>query len=148
VVSELEEELEKQQTLQPEIRRLEALRGELSALGHRLDDLRDVLTLAHRHLGGNGEHPLVADTQAALTQLEGEHRTLRRLTGELEEQVATRFNPTWGSVFKQGGSQSLFGSQVDDFSCIYTSRVANFAHYGTNHYFRVLKDPMAHDHQP
>jgi HAD superfamily 5'-nucleotidase-like hydrolase len=148
VLSELEEELDKQQALAPEIRRLEALRGELSALGHRMDDLRDVLTLAHRQLGNDGDHPLVGETQESLARLQEEHRTLRRLTGELEDQVATRFNPTWGSVFKQGGSQSLFGSQVDDFSCIYTSRVANFAYYGTNHYFRVLKDPMAHDHAP
>ena len=62
--------------------------------------------------------------------------------------MATRYNPTWGSVFKQGSSQSLFGSQVDDFSCIYTSRVANLAYYGTNHYFRVLTDPMPHEQLP
>jgi 5'-nucleotidase len=148
VLSELEDELDKQQELRPEIKRLEALRSALSALGHRMDDLRDVLTLAHRHLGETPDSPLLGGTQETLARLQGEHRTLRHLTGELEDSVATRYNPTWGSVFKQGGSQSLFGSQVDDFSCIYTSRVANFAYYGTNHYFRVLEDPMAHDHGP
>ena len=148
VLSELEEELETSQEVRGEIRRLEALRAELTALGHRMDDLRDVLTLAHRHAGAEATGSLVGDTRERLERVQLEHRTLRRLTGELEEEVTRRYNRTWGSVFKQGGSQSLFGSQVDDFSCIYTSRVANFAYYGTNHYFRVLHDPMAHDHGP
>jgi HAD superfamily 5'-nucleotidase-like hydrolase len=144
VLSELEEELEKQQEQAPQLRHLDALKGELSAMGGRMDDLRDVLGLYGRHPAEEAEGAQAAARQR-LEQLQGEHRALRRRAGELEEQIATRYNPTWGSVFKQGGSQSLFGSQVDDFSCIYTSRVANFAYYGTNHYFRVLKDPMAHD---
>ena len=150
VVSELEEEIEKQQEQLPQLRHLDALRGELSTMGHKMDDLRDVLTLSDRqHPEDRGDEPegLVQATRQRLEQLQQEHRTLRRRAGELEEQIATRYNPTWGSVFKQGASQSLFGSQVDDFSCIYTSRVANFAFYGTNHYFRVLKDPMAHDQE-
>ena len=117
-------------------------------MGHRMDDLRDVLELYHRHLGPDDASPLLGETRVKLERLREEHRTLRRRAGELEEQVATRYNPTWGSVFKQGSSQSLFGSQVDDFSCIYTSRVANLAYYGTNHYFRVLTDPMPHDQLP
>ncbi|HXT20211.1 MAG TPA: 5'-nucleotidase domain-containing protein [Thermoanaerobaculia bacterium] len=144
VLSELEEELEKQQEQAPQLRHLDALKGELSAMGGRMDDLRDVLGLYGRHPGEETEGAQAAARQR-LEQLQQEHRTLRRRAGDLEEQIATRYNPTWGSVFKQGGSQSLFGSQVDDFSCIYTSRVANFGYYGTNHYFRVLKDPMAHD---
>ena len=147
VVSELEEELEKQQEQLPQLRHLDALKGELSTMGHKMDDLRDVLTLYGRNPAEVPES-VQADTRLRLDQLQQAHRTLRRRAAELEEQIATRYNPTWGSVFKQGGSQSLFGSQVDDFSCIYTSRVANFAYYGTNHYFRVLKDPMAHDQEP
>jgi HAD superfamily 5'-nucleotidase-like hydrolase len=144
ILSELEEELDKGQEQREQLRHLDALKGELSAMGHKMDDLRDVLTLFGRHPGEEQEGTQQAARQR-LEQLQQEHRALRRRAGELEEQIATRYNPTWGSVFKQGGSQSLFGSQVDDFSCIYTSRVANFAYYGTSHYFRVLKDPMAHD---
>jgi 5'-nucleotidase len=147
VLSELEEELEQQVELQPQIRHLQALKGELSAMGHRMDDLRDVLELYRRHLDGAYGEPLVG-TREELAGREEQHRTLRRRAAELEEQIATRYNPTWGSVFKQGGSQSIFGSQVDDFSCIYMSRVANLAYYGTNHYFRVLTDPMPHEQLP
>jgi alpha-ketoglutarate-dependent taurine dioxygenase len=115
-------------------------------MGHKLDDLRDVLLLHGRNPGDQPAE--VADaTRLALEQLKQEHRTLRRRAADIEEQIAMRYNPTWGSVFKQGGSQSLFGSQVDDFSCVYTSRVSNLAYYGSSHYFRVLKDPMAHDQE-
>jgi 5'-nucleotidase len=148
VLSELEDELDRQVELQPQIRHLEALKGELSAMGHRMDDLRDVLDLYRRHLDEGPDAQSTAETRTSLQRLEREHRTLRRRAGELEEQIATRYNPTWGSVFKQGGSQSLFGSQVDGFSCIYTSRVANLAYYGTNHYFRVLTDPLPHEQLP
>jgi 5'-nucleotidase len=147
VVHELEDELIKQQEAAPQIRHLQELKGELSAMGHRMDDLRDVLTLYER-LEGSG-HPIDPEAlQAARRQLEHlrlEHKALRHRAADLQEEISMRHNPTWGSVFKQGGSQSFFGNQVDNFSCLYTSRVANFAYYGTNHYYRVLKDPMSHE---
>jgi 5'-nucleotidase len=148
VLTELEEELEQQAEIQPQIRHLDALRGELAAMGHQMDDLRDVLELYRRHLDPGAQGELLGATRQQLEELRQGHRLLRHRAGELEDAIAGRYNPTWGSVFKQGGSQSLFGSQVDDFSCIYTSRVANLAWYGTNHYFRVLTDPMPHDQLP
>ena len=39
----------------------------------------------------------------------------------------------------------MFGSQVDDFACVYTSRASNFAFYGSDHYYRVLRDSMNHE---
>ncbi|NJM55118.1 MAG: HAD-IG family 5'-nucleotidase [Verrucomicrobiae bacterium] len=35
--------------------------------------------------------------------------------------------------------------KVDDFACVYTSRVSNFAFYGSDHYYRVPSDPMMHE---
>ena len=65
----------------------------------------------------------------------------------IEDRIIAEFNPYWGSVFKQGSSQSLFGSQVDAFACLYTSRVSNLLAYGNSHYFRVMSDPMIHEIQ-
>ena len=70
---------------------------------------------------------------------------MRHHVRRLQERVSAAINPCWGSLFKQGSNKSLFGSQVDDFACIYTSRVSNLAYYGSNHYFRVLTDPMMHE---
>ena len=59
--------------------------------------------------------------------------------------VARRFNPYWGSFFKQGSSKTLFAQQLEAFACLYTSKVSNLGLYGTNHYFRVIDDPMMHE---
>lgn len=142
IVRELEEELEIDAEVAPELRQLASLREELSGLGHRLDDLRDVVQLAGES-GENGE--LFAAARTQLAELEERHLTLRLQAGELQARISARHHPIWGPLFRQGSNQSLFGAQVEDFACLYTSRVSNFARYGTNHYFRVLEDPMTHD---
>ena len=55
------------------------------------------------------------------------------------------FNPYWGLIFKQHNKNSVFGEQVEDYACLYTSRVANFAHYSPHHYFRAPRQPMPHE---
>jgi 5'-nucleotidase len=147
VVHELEEELERQHEVAPQIRHLAALKEELSGMGHELDDLRDVLTLYERleAEGQSVDRDLLSATRERILSLRLEHKALRHRAADLQQGISMRYNPTWGSVFKQGGSQSFFGNQVYGFSCLYTSRVANFAYYGTNHYYRVLEDPMSHE---
>ena len=146
VVSELEDELETRRRLSSEHRHLEVLRAELADSGQRMDDLGDVLALYRRLSNGAPEGDAsVERTQALLDTLRDEHKAMRQHVRRLQGRISTAINPYWGSLFKQGSNNSLFGSQVDDFACIYTSRVSNFAYYGSNHYFRVLLDPMMHD---
>jgi 5'-nucleotidase len=83
----------------------------------------------------------------AVQELADGHEVLRRRASMIEEKIINEFNPYWGSVFKQGSSQSLFGSKVDAFACLYTSRVSNLLAYGNSHYFRVMSDPMTHEIQ-
>ncbi len=146
VISELEDELEIRQRLTSEHRHLEVLRAELAESGQRMDDLGDVLELYRRLSNGPATgDPSIARTQALLDTLRGEHKAMRLHARRLQGRISTAINPYWGSLFKQGLNKSLFGSQVDDFACVYTSRVSNFAYYGSNHYFRVLLDPMMHE---
>ncbi|MCL4838946.1 MAG: HAD-IG family 5'-nucleotidase [Thermoanaerobaculia bacterium] len=142
IVRELEDELEIAAEVAPELRHLSALREELSDLGHRMDDLRDVVALACES-GENGE--MLGAAGARLAELEAQHAVLRQRAAELQRRTSERHHRIWGPLFRQGSNQSLFGAQVKDFACIYTSRVGNLARYGTNHYFRVLEDPMTHD---
>lgn len=145
VVRELEEEIEAREQLSAQIDRLEAVKDELASTGLLMDDLRDVLYLANR-LDVDDEKAALRERRERLLTLQRDHRELRQRARELETRIEARFNPTWGSVFKLGGSKSLFGSQVDHFACLYTSRVENFLGYGSSHYFRVLHDPMSHEH--
>ena len=146
VISELEDELETRRRLSSEHRHLEVLRSELADSGQRMDDLGDILEL-YRRLSNSAPDgdSAIERTQALLAALRGEHKAMRDHVRRLQGRISTAINPYWGSLFKQGSNKSLFGSQVDDFACIYTSRVSNFAYYGSSHYFRVLLDPMMHE---
>ena len=136
------------------MRHMEVLRYELADFGQRMDDLNDVLALYRNLRNGAPDaaereaDPSVLRTQALLGTLRSEHRAMRQHARRLQGRISTAVNPYWGSLFKQGSNKSLFGSQVDDFACIYTSRVSNFVHYGSNHYFRVLRDAMMHEGSP
>jgi HAD superfamily 5'-nucleotidase-like hydrolase len=62
-----------------------------------------------------------------------------------EEQIEAQFHPCWGMVFKTGNKNSIFGEQVEDYACLYTSKVANFVNYSPFHYFRAPRQPMPHE---
>ena len=63
----------------------------------------------------------------------------------VERDLGQRHNPYWGLIFKMHNKNSVFGEQVEDYACLYTSRVANFANYSPLHYFRAPRQPMPHE---
>lgn len=63
----------------------------------------------------------------------------------LEVDVDNEFHPYWGTLFKTGQEASNFGAQVEQYACLYTSRVSNFALYSPMHYFRSPRDRMPHE---
>jgi hypothetical protein len=82
------------------------------------------------------------------TNLDMHKRALREVgqqVEELETAIDRHFNPTWGRVFKEGHELSRYGSQVEEYACIYTSRVSNFAYYSPLEYFRTPRDLMPHE---
>jgi len=146
VIRELEDELRNQQILAAEMKHLMQVKLELTDLGQELDNLREAAAL----LATLGPDEAEATELRRLVLLElqesaGQHEALRSRTAELQARVFSYFNPTWGSLFRQGSSKSLFASQVEDFACLYTSHLRNFLHYGNTHYFRVVTDPLAHE---
>lgn len=149
VTGELEDELAILRQMSAQLRVIEALRIELGDLGAHMDDLGDVLSL-YRGLTqakgeAAGEPPELARIQALLADLRTEHKGLRLHARRVQKRISNALNPYWGSLFKQGANKSFFGAQVDHFACIYTSHVANFASYGSNHYYRVMRDAMMHE---
>lgn len=146
IIRELEDELTARRSLASQVRHADVLRAEIADLGRRMDDLADVLALSRELLPEDEGVPAgMKRTERSLKALREEHRAMRHHKNRLQQRISQAINPYWGSVFRQGSNKSLFGSQVDDFACIYTSRVSNFAYYGCNHYYRVLRDEMMHD---
>jgi hypothetical protein len=55
------------------------------------------------------------------------------------------FNPHWGLMFKERAETSRFGDQVEDYACIYTSRVSNLLYTSPMQYFRARRELMPHE---
>lgn len=63
----------------------------------------------------------------------------------LDHDVDRAFNKYWGAIFREGTENSRFGEQVEDYACVYTSRVSNFLAYSPLRYFRSPRDHMPHE---
>jgi 5'-nucleotidase len=153
IVQEIEDELNYTFARQEEIARL----SEMELLRARVDDEigkhKALLNAVERKLERDG---LGAATRPALEderkRLKGELDKLRKAYREcneiaevLEADVEQGFNPFWGLMFKEGNENSRFGEQVEQYACLYTSRVSNFLFYSPAQYFRSPRDQMAHE---
>jgi HAD superfamily 5'-nucleotidase-like hydrolase len=74
--------------------------------------------------------------------------SLRPLDDEiaaLEKSIDRRHHPFWGPLLKEGHETSSFGHQVEEYACLYTSKVSNFLAYSPRHEFRSPRERMAHE---
>lgn len=132
--SQIDDATNELQSLLPQIeatlqRARQNKKPKLSAIElRRLDDL---LTKINADIAANKEQ---------LNQLGAESESLLA-------SIEASFNPMWGRVFKEGYELSHYGAQVENFACIYTSRVSNFIYYSPLHDFRARLDHMAHESQ-
>jgi 5'-nucleotidase len=107
---------------------------------------------------GNGDTKSEPLAQAATTVEAAKHEAKRRLDElraamkaasdelhQLDHEVDRAFNPYWGAIFREGTENSRFGEQVEDYACVYTSRVSNFLAYSPLRYFRSPRDHMPHE---
>ena len=151
------------QELEDEVRLLERRRADLLELGEldrRRMDLDAMVnhrkaTLARLEMDGPAAlgisappNELAAAEKALRKRLDQDRRELRAVASQVEQldaQVANALNPHWGMVFKEHHALSRFGEQVDDYACIYTSRVSNLLYYSPVHHFRPGRNLMHHE---
>jgi HAD superfamily 5'-nucleotidase-like hydrolase len=107
---------------------------------------------AHKSNGANGFSVSVADAEAerarikrAIDRVRGRLRNVDAELQAIERRVDQRFHPFWGSLLKEENEESSFGAQVEEYACLYTSRVSNFLLYSPQQYFRSPRDEMAHE---
>ena len=81
----------------------------------------------------------------AVERIRGRMRLVDAELSALEKRTDDRFHPYWGSLLKEGNEQSSFGAQVEEYACVYTSRVSNLLSYSPQQYFRSPRDVMAHE---
>lgn len=105
---------------------------------------------AHEPNGENGVsttdlHRERVRTKRGLDRVRATLREVDRESGPLATRISRRFHPYWGSLLKEGSEQSSFGDQVEEYACLYTSRVSNFLLYSPLQYFRSSRDLMPHE---
>jgi len=83
--------------------------------------------------------------KAALEQIRADLRATLDESRRLARVIDQGFHPHWGPLFKTGVEVSRFGDQVEEYACLYTSRVSNFLNYSPLQYFRSPRDRMPHE---
>jgi HAD superfamily 5'-nucleotidase-like hydrolase len=153
VVQEIEDELNYTFARAEEIQRL----SEIELLRARVDDeigkhkglLNGIERKLEREPLAEKPHAALEDerkhVKAELDKLRKAYRECNEITEVLELDVERGFNPYWGLLFKEGNENSRFGEQVEQYACLYTSRVSNFLFYSPAQYFRSPRDLMPHE---
>jgi HAD superfamily 5'-nucleotidase-like hydrolase len=154
VVPEMEAEiawLEQRHAEMEEMARLEELRmrldDELSARKSALNGL-DRLLDRRRDTPLQARDKIEAERREVKRELELLRRAYRDANfrmDELQRVVEEGFNRYWGLMFKEGNENSRFGEQIEDYACLYTSRVSNFLFYSPMQYFRSHRAAMPHE---
>ena len=167
IIQELEAEITAYERCKAELERAsqledahERLEDDLRYYQARFKDVSRQIELAQRDAGmkvgsavpaqqnGTSLYTLEETRAQAKRAVDRVRALLRQAANELdgiERKVDVAFHPYWGSLMKEGMEQSSFGAQVDEYACLYTSRVSNFVHYSPQQYFRSPRDVMAHE---
>jgi HAD superfamily 5'-nucleotidase-like hydrolase len=153
IVQELEPELawlEHNGASLEEMARLEEMRARLD---DEISNRKTGLNILDRRIERDAlEGSERAQMERARREMKHELERLRRALrdadgriGELEREVELGFNRYWGLTFKEGNENSRFGEQIEDYACVYTSRVSNLLFYSPMQYLRALRATMPHE---
>ncbi|WP_164020163.1 HAD-IG family 5'-nucleotidase [Pyxidicoccus trucidator] len=153
VVQEIEDEITYTDSRQEEIGTL----SQIEVVRERLDDEvnhhKTLLNTLERRLEREPLTPqertaaddLRKQTKAELDRMRRALKEANDIADTLEQDVEEGFNPYWGLLFKEGNENSRFGYQVEQYACLYTSRVSNFLHHSPMQYYRSPRDKMPHE---
>ncbi|MDP2270729.1 MAG: HAD-IG family 5'-nucleotidase [Archangium sp.] len=153
IVQEIEDELDYLESRRTEVDRLQGVEQLQARLDDEIAPRKAQLNQIERRL--QKEHPspeLTAELEANFKSVKAELDRLRRAMREcteiakiLEADIEKGFNPFWGLHFKEGNENSRFGEQVEQYACLYTSRVSNLIFYSPLHYYRSQRELMPHE---
>jgi hypothetical protein len=155
IIQELETEVSAHESCKEDFARTEQLEDarerledELRFYQNRFKELSRRIEQAQTKPNGVSIAELDAERGRVKRALERVRGRLRQVDGELsliERRIDQRFHPFWGSLLKEANEQSSFGAQVEEYACLYTSRVSNFLSYSPQPFFRSPRDEMAHE---
>lgn len=133
-----------QQSAELEQRR-EELEDQLRYYQQRFKDLTRKIEDEAGKSGGSAHEIERSRTKRAVERIRGLLRSVDAEASKLEREIDLRFHPFWGSLMKESIEPSSFGDQVEEYACIYTSRVSNMLSYSPLQYYRSPRDLMPHE---
>ncbi|HVY62465.1 MAG TPA: HAD-IG family 5'-nucleotidase [Planctomycetota bacterium] len=155
IVPELEDVVWHQDLFAADLSRSAELEDEMRRIDYEINYYKLLLSsLARLREAGAGAIPEDEDlslkeatqyAREALDRLKAQLRHMVKEYHEIERRVDTSANRYWGLTFVEGSETSLFGKQVEDYACVYTSRVSNFLFYSPIQYFRSPPHLMPHE---
>jgi len=153
IVQELEDEVAYTDQHLDNVHRLADLEMLRDRLGDEVNQHKLTLNalerkLDRRELETHARTLAEAERKTSKSELDVLRKALKDVTrqaDELESAVETGFNRYWGLLFKEGNENSRFGEQVEQYACVYTSRVSNFLPYSPTQYFRSPREAMPHE---
>jgi 5'-nucleotidase len=150
IIQELETEVAAHEASQEDIARTVELEDQRDRLEDELRfyQARFKELTGKKHNGNGGAVAMEAErvrVKRALERVRGLLRHVDAEQAELEKRIDLAFHPYWGSLLKEDNEQSSFGAQVEEYACLYTSRVSNLLLYSPQQHFRSPRDVMAHE---
>lgn len=153
IVQEIEDEITYTDSRREEIDTLSEVEITRARLDDEVNHRKTLLNTLERRLERKELAPADrAEFEEMRRQAKADLDKLRRSLKEsmeiadiLERDVEEGFNPYWGLLFKEGNENSRFGYQVEQYACLYTSRVSNFLHHSPMQYYRSPRDLMPHE---
>jgi 5'-nucleotidase len=161
IIQELETEVQAHETCREDFARSEfledgrdRLEDELRFYQTRYKELSRRIDHAHHgqhsQAGAKANGHSEAETERlrikrAIDRVRGRLRHVEAELQAIERRIDLRFHPYWGSLLKEETEQSSFGAQVEEYACLYTSRVSDFLLYSPQQYYRSPRDEMAHE---
>ncbi|MHC4390537.1 MAG: HAD-IG family 5'-nucleotidase [Planctomycetota bacterium] len=153
IVPELEDVVWHQEMYGPELTRLSVLEDEVQRadygvnyyklLLNRIEKLASKGGLADEAKAGLDEAG--RRSRASIDRVRAyRQRALERL-GETRAYVDLGYNRHWGRLLIEGAEVSLFAQQIENFACVYTSKVGNFGAYSPLQYFRSRPERLPYE---
>lgn len=87
----------------------------------------------------------LASLKSERDRARAEMEAMRSKIMDMLEELHNRFHPVWGQMFKSGPQNSRFAEQVENYACLYTSKVTNIQLVSPEFYWRAMPDLMPHD---
>jgi 5'-nucleotidase len=149
IVQEIEDEMKYLETRAAEIEHLSQIESMRVKVDDEISSHKTKLSQIEKRLDKEATNKeLEADFHKVKSELDALRKAMRScntISATLEKDLDDGFNPNWGLHFKEGNENSRFGEQVEQYACLYTSRVSNFVFYSPMAFFRSPREFMPHE---